>query len=438
MGFLSTQLEKLDITGTQSLSQLAETIASSSFQDGDLLINLPLDNRRRGVKTVVDLVEATRIGSPSELTQRVVTAPEKNLTRLGVEYDEEGRVQGYWVKKRHFVGTGRNDKAAYDFYPMYREFNGYRRRVTWLFKAPLNTRPYASRQYPVMTPVITLFKYLQDYKEAVLIGARVAACFSAFITSNNPAGAFKAMTTEAGRINQNPATQRRVTRLQPGTVTYLKPGETIDFASPNRPGDNVDPFIKRLYKTISMYLRIPYEILFMDLSEANYSSWRGGALEARKMANRWRRELTRVIRWVVNTLLFEASLSGEINGTVADAKIVIRWPSNGILDPEKEARGDKLRLENGTASRHMLADEQGLDYDELREEILAEALEDLELKAEKLKKKKELEEKYDILISDEDEGQDRDTSSSRRPNEEDGTDLDAEDAKERRKNDGNW
>lgn len=438
--FLTVQLEKLDITGQMSLSQMVEGIISSSFQDGDVLINLPIDSRRKGVKTVVELIEANRIQTPGDLATKNSISPEDNLVRLGVQYDTEGRVQGYWVKKRNYVASGITSKEAFDFYPMYRESNGYRRKVTWLFKAPLNNRPQASRQYPVMTPVIMLFKYLQDYKEAVLIGARVAACFSAFVKTANPAGAFKTLTTEAGRTTSNPTSERRITRLQPGTVTYLKPTEEVTFAAPNRPGDNVDPFIVRLYKTIAMYLRIPYEIIFMDLSETNYSSWRGGALEAKKMANRWRRELTRVIRWVVSTLVLEGMLNNELLGSIVDAKLVIRWPSNGILDPEKEARGDKLRLENGTVSKQMIAEEQGLDYEELREEIEAEALMELDFKARMLARKKELEEKYGVLIADESEGQpqDRDTSSSRRAGEQGGSDIDEEDAKDRRKNDGNW
>jgi len=441
--FLKIQLNKLDMTGTESLNGFVEQVIGAAFQDGDVLINLPLDNKRKNVKTVVEVIEANRIETPAdkESTRRGVY---KSNVRHGVQYDDEGRIQGYWVRKANHDTLSRTSLDAFDFYPMYREFDGIRRRVTWLFKAPLYTRPNASRQYPVMTPIITLFKYIKDYKEAVLIGARVAACFSAFVKTSNPAGSYKTMTSVGGATQTNAERTVRVTKLQPGTITYLKDNEDIQFAAPNRPGDNVDPFILRLYKTIAAYMRIPYEILFLDLSETNYSSWRGGVIEAYKMVGRWRRELGRIIEWAVSTLVFEAMLNGDIIGSLDDAHLVIRWPAKGLLDPEKEARANKLRLQNNTTTKRRIAEEEGEDYDELLIEREKEEIEELELIAKKLKKKKELEEKHGILIADEDEGSvdlgpdNRNTSNSRRKGEAEGEDLDPDDAKERRKSDGNW
>lgn len=430
--FLSLQVKKADITATCSLAQLIEQVVSAAFVDGDVLINLPLDSKRKGVQTVVELIEAQRIKTPRGLGKQ--TKVDSELIRHGVKYDEEGRIQGYYVKKLAYMSNYSENLEHYDFYPMYKEFNGFRRRVTWLFKAPMNSRPKASRQYPILTSSITLFKYIKDYLEAVLIGARVAACFSAFVKSNNPNAVFAGMTTESGSVTKDPNDVNRNTKLQPGAIFYMKPNETIDFASPNRPNDNVDTFLVRLYMIVSMKLRIPYALLFQDLHSVNYSSWRGGMLEVRRLVGRWRRELNDVIDWIIRTWLLEAMIRGIVRGNLSSINIVKRWPIFGILDPEKQSRADRLRLQNGTVSRQMLAEEEGSSYADIQRELMEEALEAVDVEAEVLKRKKALEEEFGIIF---DTTVKVDRITDKRPGEEDGTDLNPDDALERRKEDGN-
>lgn len=436
---LDDTLNHCDITGTKSLQKIIEEIVAWSFADGDILISLPMDQQRTGLKTVVELIEANRINTPKIFDVKGNTSNVKN----GVEYDAEGRIKGYWVKKADKIDSYSDALENYDFYPMYRvdSVTGMRRVVTWLFKAPLNSRPKMSRQYPLIAPVIVWLKHLNDYLEATIVGARVAACFSAFITSNNPAGTWRGFTTdtEDGSVRFDPQSNqtRRVQKLQPGQIFYLKPNEQINFASPNKPSDNQDAFLLRLYKTIAMTFRVPYPILFVDLIDVNYSSWRGGALETRKMVNRWRRDLDGIVDWICNTYILEAMTVGLVRGDVKNTRLRKRWPTSGILDPEKEARANKVALTNGTKSRQMICDEEGSVYSEILEDRQQEALDDVDIEAQKLIKQKEYSDKYDIIFKDQQTPDDRLTE--RRPGEnETQTDLDEEDAKERRKEDGNW
>jgi len=429
-----------DMTGLCSFSAVLEQIIAWSFADGDILINLPMDKKADGVKTRVELIEAFRIRTPDEFTYK---ASKNDLVRHGVEYDTEGRVKGYWVKKAENVDSYSDRKEYFNFYPAYREVDGFRRKVTYLFKAPLNARPNMSRGYPVITPAITLLKHFDSYLEAVVVGARVAACFSAFITTKNPVGTFKGFTTDAtGTIldPQDSNQQRRVQKLAPGQVFYLKPEEEINFAAPNRPGDNADAFIERILKLVASYLRVPYPILFLDLSEVNYSSWRGGTLETIKMINRWRNRLDEVIDWIVGTWVLEGMSLGLVRGSFDSISIIKRWKTSGILDPEKEARANKIRLTMGIASKRMIAEEQGLDYEEVQAEIYEEQREDTEQQAEILKLKKEKEKEFGVTFPDtvQEGDTNRDTSKSRRVGEQQGEDLDEDDARDRRKDDGNW
>jgi capsid protein len=188
-----------------TFDEVIEQIVSCSFLEGDLLISLPLDKQRQeGKQTVVELIEGNRVKTPSDLQRN------KDI-RNGVQYDSEGRVLGYYVKKYDKIGNYGDQSGSFDFFPRIKG----NRVVTQLFKAPLNSRPKMSRQYPIITPIIQLIKHMDDYLEAIIVGARVAACFAGFITTNNPAKAAASMTTDGGGTITDPRDtygERRVTK----------------------------------------------------------------------------------------------------------------------------------------------------------------------------------------------------------------------------------
>lgn len=416
----------------KSLCKVTEEIISSCFESGDILVSLPLDDKRKNVKTVVELIEAQRIRTPVELLK-------DSDVRHGVKYSSDGRILGYWVKNYDAVDSYSDSKNHYTFYPRIRRSkDGVARVVTQLFKAPLNSRPQMSRQYPIVTPILPLIKFLDDYLEAVIIGARVAACFAAFVVSGNPARAWNSFTTDSDGNVEDPQdsddTPRRVHKLFPGMVHYLRHNEDIRFASPNRPNDNVDAFLLRIYKTIAMYLRIPYPILFLDLVDVNYSSWRGGANESKKMIQRWRKSLDEIVTWVMRTVLLEASINGLIRGDINKITVAMRWPVYGILDAEKEARANKIELENGTTSPQRICDEQGVVYEEVQQELLEDQLNAVDRRALELKRIKEKEKEYGIVFEEKTEIKQR----QREKREGEGDVLDKEEKKKRRKDDGNW
>jgi lambda family phage portal protein len=373
-----------------SLDEVIEQIVSCSFTEGDLLISLPIDNNRSaGRKTVVELIEGYRIKTPSDLQK-------DGDVRNGVKYDKEGRILGYYVKKYDSVGSYGEQSSNYIYYPRIKG----ERVVTRLFKAPLNSRPKMSRQYPVITPIIPLIKHMDDYLEAVIVGARVAACFSAFVTTTNPAKAMESMTTDGGGTAitdpKDGYGSRRVTKLKPGTISYLKKNEEISFASPNKPGDNVDEFLVRLQRFISVYIRVPYEIAFLDLSETNYSSWRGGDNEVKKLKMRWRKRLDAYINWIVSTILEEATLFEVIRS--GDSRLKIRWAAFNVIDSLKENKANQVDLVNKTTTPQRIVEERGESFEEIQQELLEFELLQLEQEAIKLKRKAELEVKYGVVF----------------------------------------
>ena len=432
---LLTNNDKLDICRELNITQIIEQIIAGSFEDGDILINLPIDKRYTGdVKTYVELISASRIKTPPK--------HERNpLVREGVEYYNSGRLKGYWVitaKNQDKKITYFNAKDSdFEFYPVYISDDNITRKVCYLFKAPTKIIARQSRQVPVLTGLMGLLRYFDQFLEAVLVGTRVAACFAAFVTTKNKANAIKSLSESA----QHPAVEtkgKKHTKLQPGLITYLNPEEEITFGTPNRPSDNFDVFVLRICRFLAATVRMPYEHLFLDLSVTSYSSWRGGSLEIERNVNRWRRDLEGVIQWILMTLLREGVAKRIIKGSLKKISLSIAFPKFKSIDEEKTARSRKINMSIEATSQQREQDGIGEDYEQLQEELTEEAIHKVEREAKVLVRKKELEEEFDIVFSSTLEEQKRDTSDSRRPGEEEDEDLDEEDAKERRKEDGNW
>jgi len=422
IALLEKTLVGIDINRELSLAQITEQIISSAFTDGDILINLPMDNNRdeNSIQTYVELIDASRIKTPPKERNN-------NLVREGVEYWSSGRLKGYHVIKNNptkTLGAYNLSDTDFTFLPVYKSDGKITRRVCYLFKAPTFIRVNQSRQYPVMTGTMQIIEYFHQYLEAVLIGARVAACFSAFVETSNPEAAKKSMT-ESGETTSITVKGKKLTKLQPGLVSYLRMGEKISFASPNKPSDNFDPFILRLLRFISSAWRIPYEKLCMDLSIVNYSSWRGGSLEADRNFSRWRRDLTSVLKWIILTFLREGLSKKLIKGNLSNILLQIVFPKYKSLDEEKSARAKKINLITGTVSKKQIVDEEGGNFEALQKELDTEIDLDVDRKARELIRQKKWQEKENIIFNNTNDNNDSNN-------------VDGEEAKERRKEDGNW
>jgi capsid protein len=425
-------VKKVDLGRTQTLTQFNEMIVAAAYADGDVLVVVPTDKKRKGIQTYLDVIEASRIKTRPKDAKNI-------LVREGVEYYADGRLKGYWVIKPKRYNkpltyhTAKN--TDFEFFPVFKESGSLNRRVAWMFSAVTTKRPAQSRQVPVLTASMELLRYYGKYFEAVLVGARVAACFSAFVKTTNPSNAQKALGDEV-----NPRTGRRLSKLQPGLISYLRPNESIEFASPNKPSDNFDKFILRMQRVYSMQQQMPYEILFLDLAETNYSSWRGGNLKVEQNIGRWQGETTNITDWYLRTIIGEAVTKNLVDGSIKGLRLKVRYPKFKTLDEEKTERANKTRLGNETSSKQMITDEQGTDWIDLQQELDDEMVVDTTREAKRLKLQKDFEEELDITFLDtpqESDGESQNDARDGEKPEKDGS-VSEDDKKERRKTDGNF
>ncbi len=426
---LNNLLQEVDKERFDSITDISEKLVNSCFDKGDVLINMVYTPYvKTKYKTSVELVEASRITTPPKHKRNP-------LVRCGVKYDNKKRILGYYVRKlvtneskeKHY----REQDGDYTFVPAY---NKRGERSAWLMEAPKYKRPDQTRQVPMLTSSMNMLRYFNDYLETIIIQARVSSTFSAFIHTKNPEGTKRSLEEQSGSPLKN------VARLKAGAIWAVNNGDKVDFASPNRPSDNTDQFIKRINRLLCMPHRIPYELLFMDLREVNYASYKAGAQEAKRAIGRWQRNLAKSLTRIIGFFFKEAQARMILSHTAKASAIRIIMPRFEVIDEEKFARANKINiLQSGTASRKNIVDTSGGDYESVQEDLLQEELDILKRKVTVLKKMKEAAKEHgleDWLFPENADSSDRETS--KRTGEQEGSDVDEEDADERRKNDGNW
>lgn len=355
--------------------EIQQLVERQILDNGEVLIlPLMLSDPHRRYSLALEVIEADRLETPTYLLS-------KGNIRDGVELGARGEPIAYYIRVAH--PGDETSPTTRSFTPgqwrRYPAFNEYGRpNVMHLFWVK---RPGQSRGEPFFAPVMTLFKDLADYMEAELVSARVAACFSAFVTKNDP---YNAAVNAATSVN---AAGQRIQELEPGVIEYLAPGEGVSFGQPTRPGGTFEPFVERILRAIGVGLCLPYEVIAKDFSKTNYSSARAAILEA-FMFFKQRQE------WIIRRLCDpvwamvqeEVWLNGDMPlvdllGPDRENWLRTRWiaPGKGWIDPVKEVTASQLAIEAGIST---LADEcaaNGKDWEETLEQQKRELTKRLEL-----------------------------------------------------------
>jgi lambda family phage portal protein len=210
---------------------------------------------------------------------------------------------------------------------------------------------------------------LSEASAGLLVTMKTAAMFSAFVTTPSDPAEF--IRTE----------EEKFAALEPGTLQYLHPGETITFAEPPRVTEFYSEFYYRELCNIAASLGLTYESISADTSRSNYSSSRLAANNARRrsealqfgvivpqlLAPLWR-------RWIEIAIALGQIPGGDLAQNRADflrcAWHPPAWPS---VDPAKEMTATLAALSAGLKSRTQAAAELGLDIETLDREIAADA-----------------------------------------------------------------
>ena len=329
---------------------------------------------------------------------RVSTPPNKEGDpdiRLGIEFDPKTN-----DPVAYFVQTSHPDDSKDS------EFDWERILAERMIHSFTPLFPGQIRGVPWLAPAMTDLKDLKDFKEAHILSEQVAACFSAFVESTgNPFDDAVNNTTETTSDG------KRLEDLEPGIVQYLKPGQTVKFSDPNRPGGTLEPFMDWHLRAVSAAIDFPFELLVKKY-ENSYSGGRLAVIDGRISFQCWQDEVIHdLCDSVGRQLILECVAVGEVDIDADEflqhrehfskhAWVAPGWP---WVDPVKEVRADTEAIHEGLGTRQDSLNTRGKDLEETDEQRFREKSSELEMQAKLLKRKQELEEEFGISFGSDSE-----------------------------------
>jgi lambda family phage portal protein len=324
---------RLPFTGLQRL--VMRTVASS----GEALIVRERANRSDGLGVPLRI----RVLEPDHLDlHKDGISGHSGPIIQGIELDGRGRRVAYWLYEEHpganrLFGNRFESKRvlAEDVIHVYDvERAGQMRGVPWL------------------CATIAKLNDLDEYDDAVLMQAKIAACFGAFVQD---------LDADPAAVGEQSATDPLLESLEPGQIQYLKPGQSISFAQPPSAANHGTLSNASLHR-IAAGLDITFEDLTNDYSQVNFSSARMARLSHWAAVHGWRWDMLiphfcdGVFAWFM-----EMAAAMEEWREVPTAE----WtpPPMPMLEPDKEGLAYSRLIRNGIMTLPEAIREQGQDPD---------------------------------------------------------------------------
>ncbi len=356
-----------DAAGQHNFYELQQLAYLSWMMSGDAFVLLPILPRDHAVYDLrVRLLEADRCSTPSMQDGTI-----GGKIQSGVEVDADSMVVAYHFSDRH-PGDYMALPMKWQRVKAVGEKSG-RRNVLHLMEAE---RPEQRRGVPILAPVIESLKQLERYTEAELMAAVISGMFTVFIeTPTTDPDQFGMRPDSSSYPNPTGEPLPHPTddlRLGNGAVQFLEPGEKASFAEPGRPNAQFDPFVTSILRQVGASLEIPYELLLRHFT-SSYSASRAALLEAWKMFRMRRAWMSAdFCQPIYEEWFAEAVIKGRIDAPgIFDDPLLFKaytkseWhgPSQGHLDPVKEANAAVIRIDNGLSNRQRESAELGADYE---------------------------------------------------------------------------
>lgn len=360
--------EGFECDAAQSLNfaGLTTQVFRSGFINGEALA-LPLWLPERGMafSTAVQLVEPDRLGNPGD-------ASDTTYLRGGIEIDDYGAPQAYWIRKTHPGDALLSFSANVDDWQRIPSRTAFGRRQ--VLHVHDKERTGQNRGKPALTSIMPMFKMLDHYERSELQAAVVNAMIAAFIET--PLDAETVVEMFGGSFEDYDAKRKEWSaKLAGGSIITTFPGDKLSAFTPSRPNSAYSAFVENILRHIGTGLNLPFELLMKDFSKTNYSSARAALLEAWRFFNGRRAWLSAY--WAKP--VYELWLEEAINSGKVDAEgfylnkaawTRCKWigPGRGWVDPVKEAQASQIRMEAGLSTLEDECAMQGLDWEEVLEQ----------------------------------------------------------------------
>lgn len=349
-----TRPENCDITGQQTFEEMQAMLLRRKIVDGEILVKKVI-NRRGRFPLKLQVIKSDL------LSQYLLRAPKtNNVIRSGIELDDHLRPLAYWIDKKTPDG--------------YTEYDPTRVRADEIIHLWTRSQPDQIRGMSDLTPIIKRLKDTQDYLDAETVAAKIAACFSVFITTQTGAPGM------VGRIgNTKDPEKKQIQSIRPGMIKYLAPGESVTTANPSRGIASAKDYVSIQERLAGAGLGLSYELMSRDFNSSSFSAARQGMLEDRKTFEPIQQFLsahlcTPIYREWLDTCVLAGVLDIPDYFANREAYQAVEWVTPGWswIDPQKEVNADISAIQNGGKTLSQWCAERGYDWREQLEQMALE------------------------------------------------------------------
>ncbi|WP_291843008.1 phage portal protein [Bradyrhizobium sp.] len=366
-----------DAAGRHTLPQLITAAFKSWLVTGEIvavLNTLPVSGAR--TRTKLSLLDSR------QLDQSITRTGDNGASILnGVQFDGNGRVQGYWIRRPVLGSINSAPQALY-----------VASRTSWGRPLAVHIFDYLMPgQVRGVSPLIASLTsarakaILTEYGlAAALIGTMLAATVESDLPNAAALGGVN--TGEAlGAFNGASIADIVKTRgefysgapkisMSPGTVAHLHPGDSLKLTKSEAPNGTFEAFNAALSRTAAKSAGSSAEDLSGDFSKTSFS--------ASRLANElpWRINLRRrsaiaeplyravFVAWLeemFETQRIELPTGAPTFLEAAEAYSASLWRGSAkpVADVYKQTQSDVLRLEHGLATYSEILGENGKDFE---------------------------------------------------------------------------
>lgn len=368
-------VKQADFRGQVSFYGLQAALARSLFETGECFCRYHVVDD--GPYFQLQLIETEQV--PIYLNMVSTGAVEQwpnSVVREGIIFNQNtDRRLGYRIYGGNPYDTIVNAPGSY------RYFNVDVDEMIHVMK-PL--RPNMLRGVPMMAAVLPLLYDIEGYADSERLRKRIASMFAFFLTKNSltesafPANSFQQPSNNSGAIDS---------RVEPGTIFALEPGETMEAPELPNTGDYQSFMYVELHK-FAAGVGLTYEQLTGDMKGVNYSSARVALLEFRRAAEQFQNHIIidQFCNPVLSRWMKEAVMSGALelpSDYVEDPEDyeACSWVSDGFewVDPVKEVQAYQMAVRSGFTSRSMVIRKSGFDPEQVDAQIADERMREAKL-----------------------------------------------------------
>lgn len=335
--------ENCDITESQSLTDMSRMIVDRFIVDGGILVQYVMTDDKIPLK--IQLREVDEL--ENDTTPKMMNG---NVVCNGVELNKNGKPVAYYLKK--YDPNGMVEELGYE------RIEAENIDFIWL-----KNRPSQFREMSQLARSIVRINDIDDYNDTISFKAKVDACSSVFIESDN-------YNAQPGRAVNTPQGER-ITHLHGGSVTFLRPGEKAKQVNTSGQATEFENFMVTQLRIMGASHGLSLESASRNVERVNYSSARQNMLADQQTYKTLRKFLVEhFFRKLYKRFVRACYLAKMLESTKFDIKnpnyYKAKWLTEGLpwIDPLKEANANTIQLTNGGMSFQDYCANNGADWKE--------------------------------------------------------------------------